>query len=293
MAEITLKRKGEIVQGVFKILLDHPNGLAVRIILEKLANSMELTDFEKSEYPNHPGVRRFERIVRFSTIGAVKAGWMVKNKGQWVLTEQGRRAYKEIKDPTDLNRKQYELYRAWKKDQPETHENVVVDSEEPSVTFEEAEENAWADIQEHLGNMNPYDLQDLVSGLLKAMEYHVYWVSPPGQDQGIDIIAYADPLGIEGSRIKVQVKRRADKIAVDGVQSFMALLGEGDVGIFVALGGFTSDAEKEARKQESRRLMLIDAEKLVDLWIEHYDDIPEKQKRLLPLRPIYYLDISE
>lgn len=38
-----------------------------------------------------------------------------------------------------------------------------------------------------------------------------------------------------------------------------------------------------------RQLMLVDARRLVDLWIEHYDAIPERQRRLLPLRPVYYL----
>ena len=37
----------------------------------------------------------------------------------------------------------------------------------------------------------------------------------------------------------------------------MAVLGEDDVGIFVALSGFTRDAEQEAR-QTHRRLTLID-----------------------------------
>ncbi|PYX23257.1 MAG: restriction endonuclease, partial [Acidobacteria bacterium] len=94
-------------------------------------------------------------------------------------------------------------------------------------------------------------------------------------------------------RIKVQVKRRADKINVDGLRAFMALLGEQDVGIFVSTGGFTSDAQVEARTKETRKLTLIDLEKLVELWIEHYDKVSEPDKRLLPLRPIYYLSPSE
>jgi hypothetical protein len=37
-----------------------------------------------------------------------------------------------------------------------------------------------AEIEEHLEQMNPYDFQDLVAGLLRALGYHVAWVSPPG-----------------------------------------------------------------------------------------------------------------
>lgn len=73
----------------------------------------------------------------------------------------------------------------------------------------------------------------------------------------------------------------------------MALLGEQDVGIFVSTGGFTSDAQVEARTKETRKLTLIDLEKLVDLWIEHYDKVSESDKRLRPLKPIHYLAPTE
>ena len=35
--------------------------------------------------------------------------------------------------------------------------------------------------------------------------------------------------------------------------------------------------------------MQYSIEKLVDLWIEHYDKVSESDKRLLPLKPIHYL----
>jgi restriction system protein len=141
--------------------------------------------------------------------------------------------------------------------------------------------------------MNPYDLQKLVAALLRAMGYHISWIAPPGPDKGIDIVAHNDPLGTTTPRIKVQVKRRADKINVDGLRSFMALLGEQDVGIFVSIGGFTSDAALEARTKETRKLTLVDLKTLVDLWVEHYDKVAESDRLFLPLRPIYYLAPSE
>ncbi len=121
------------------------------------------------------------------------------------------------------------------------------------------------------------------------MDYHVTWVAPPGPDKGVDIVAYNDPLGATGPRIKVQVKRRADNIAVQEVRSFMAVLSTNDVGIFVTTGGFTSEAQSEARQQESRRVSLLTMDDLIDLWVEHYERLPESDKQLLPLRPIYYL----
>jgi len=71
------------------------------------------------------------------------------------------------------------------------------------------------------------------------------------------------------------------------------VLGKGDVGLFVSIGGFTKDAEETVRAQEKRRLMLLDLRRLFDLWVEHYDRIPEEHRRLLPLRAIHFLAPSE
>jgi restriction system protein len=275
---------------VFKLLLAHPEGLAAKSVLEKLSDIVPPTEFEKTTYPRRPDVRRYEKIVRFSTIGPVKAGWLVKNKGLWTITDAGRRAYEQFVDPEQFMKEAGRLYRKWAAEQPQEPE-VPVDEGSPdaATTLEEAEEAAWTEIEERLEQMNPYDFQELVAGLLRAMGYHVAWVSPPGPDKGIDVIAHTDPLGIQGPRIKVQVKRRSDRTTIDGVRSLLALLGEGDVGLFISTGGFTRDAEDETRRQEKRRIMLVDLKRLFDLWVEHYNRIPEVQRRLLPIRPVYFL----
>ncbi len=294
MAEITRQRSGELLRGVFQILLDYPDGLRAKDILRRLEEMVPPTEFEASTYPNRPTVRRYEKIVRFTTIAAVKAGWLVKNKGSWSLTDAGRGAFQKFRDPEEFNREAWRLYRVWKADQPAGDlEEPEDDSSQAAATLEEAEEGAWSEIESYLEKMNPYDFQELVAGLLRGMGYYVDWVSPPGPDKGIDIVAHVDPLGVKGPRIKVQVKRRTDKATVDAIRGFMAILGDTDVGLFVCTGGFTRDAEEEARRQEKRRIMLLDLKRLFDLWTEHYDRIPETQRRLLPLRALYYLDPDE
>ena len=294
MAEITSRRRGELVRGVFQILMQNSEGLPAKDVLEKLEQVVPPTEFEKTTYPKRPDIRRYEKIVRFSTIKAVKAGWLLKDKGQWSLTEGGREAYTKFTNPEQFEREAAKLYRQWKQGQPETTEEEI-EEETPgaATTLEEAEEQAWSEIQEHLEAMNPYDFQNLVAGLLRGMGYHVAWVSPPGPDKGIDIISHSDPLGIKGPRIKVQVRRRDERTNVEGVRSFMALLASGDVGLFISTGGFTKDAEQEARNQENRRIMLVDLKRLFDLWVEHYAEIPEVNRRLLPLKSVYYLIPSD
>ena len=302
MAEITRKRVGELMRGVIKILLDSPDGLPAKEVLHRLESVVPPTEFEKSDYPKHPGIRRFEKMARFATIGPVKAGWLVKSKGHWYVTEEGKKAYNQIQDPAQFNREARRLYLQWRASQPEAITEFEEGGSEgtgplekaaEASTVEEAEETAWAEIEQYVQAINPYDLQKLVAALLRAMGYHVSWIAPPGPDKGIDILAHNDPLGTSTPRIKVQVKRRADKIRVDDLRSFMAILGEQDVGVFVSTGGFTSDAESEARTKETRKLTLVDLKKLVELWVEHYDKIAESDKLLLPLKPVYYLAPSE
>lgn len=291
MPEITQRRGGEMLRGLFELLLEHPEGLEAKVALAELARRLPPTEFEASDYPSRPGIRRYEKLVRFRTISAVKAGWMVKERGRWSLTDDGRDALARFTDPGELMREVVRLYQRWKREHRPVDEigEPAEGEEQATVTLEEAEEAAWSEIRDYLVSLPPYEFQNLVAALLRAMGYHVSWVAPPGPDRGVDIVAHTDPLGASAPRIKVQVKRRADRISAGELRSFMAVLGAQDVGIFVAAGGFTPDAEAEARSQEARRITLIDLERLFELWVEHYDRLLEEDRHLLPLRPVHYL----
>jgi restriction system protein len=293
MAEITRRRCGEMLRGLFEVLMPLADGLPAAEALEEVAKVVPPTPFELGTFKS--GGRRYEKIIRWSTVDCVKAGWLVKSHGRWTITDDGKKAYAQMPDPEVFYKRAVHLYQVWKKGQ------VELDPVDPlpdpndgngkraSITFEEAEEQAWSEIEQHFSVMPPFEFQDLVAALLRGMGYHVGWVAPAGKDGGVDITAYNDPLGTRPPRIKVQVKRQQAKVSVDGLRSFMALLGNDDVGIFVNAGGFTKDAEDEARTQASRRVTLLDLEKLVDLWKEHYRKIDEKDRRRLPLEPIYFL----
>jgi len=217
---------------------------------------------------------------------------LVKEKGLWTVTEDGKKAYQKYKEPDQFYRIAQKLYREWKLNRPDTTDVEVegkVDEKRAAITFEEAEEQAWGEIEDYLRNMNPYDFQKLVASLLKAMGYHVTWIAPPGKDGGVDVLAWNDPLGTKPPRIKVQVKREQNAVNVSVLRSFMALLGDSDVGIFVCTGGFTKDAQDEARTQQSRQVTLINLERLFELWVEHRGNLDEEARDLFPLKPIYFL----
>ena len=212
------------------------------------------------------------------------------------MTEEGKAAYARHIDPVEFMREAVRGYQAWKKaqpdedDQPGDVEPADIEGASAAVTLERAQEDAWSEIERYLRAMPPYQFQELVASLLRAMGYHVAWVAPPGKDGGTDIVAYNDPLGAQGPRIKVQVKRHnTGRVGVGDLRSFLAVLGTQDIGIFVATNGFSPDAHAEARAQDNRRLTLIDLESLFDLWVQHYDAVPELERRALPLQQVHFL----
>jgi restriction system protein len=292
MPEVTRKRTGEMLRQLFEILMP-TEGMQAREALAALEKRLTLSDYEKGEYAS--GGRRFDKIVRFATVDLVKAGWLFKEKGRWTVTVEGAKAFHEFRDPEAFYKEAVRLYHQWKETQPEDIEDVPDETTDEStakaasITLENAEEQAWAEIDQYLRTVNPYEFQEIVAALLRAMGYHISWIAPPGRDRGIDIMAASDPLGTQPPRIKVQVKRQDQAVDVDGLRSFMAVLGDGDVGIFVSIGGFTKNAAEEARHQEKRKITLLNNEQLFDLWVEYYSKLRDEDRRRLPLKSVYFL----
>ena len=294
-----------MIQTLFRILDNEADGVRAKDAILRVEQNMTLSEFEKSTFPNNPDVVRFPKILRFSTINSVKAGWLRKKNGVWSLTDEGRAALTTFPDPQDLFKESGRLYREWKSTQPDSDPGEAAPGEAAgegdagadkgllaATTLEEAEEAARRDILEYMGSLNPYDFQDLVGKLLEAMGYHVVWIAPRGKDGGLDLLAQGDTLGVNGPRIKGQVKRRpGHKTTEDELRSFLSLIEPHDVGVYISLGGFTSDAESSSRRT-SRRLTLIDGDNFLDLWVEHYRRVDQEGRELLPVKPVYFLDLD-
>ncbi|AMV10624.1 restriction endonuclease [Geobacillus thermoleovorans] len=138
-------------------------------------------------------------------------------------------------------------------------------------------------IQDKVDKLDPWQMQDLVAGLLRAMGYNVQ-VSPKGPDGGVDVLAYKDAFGFEKPIIKVQVKHRKSAASAPEIQQ---LLGANPIDancLFVSTGGFTSHAEAVAKHNSVK---LIDLEELVNLIVHWYENMPNDARALLPLQKMY------
>lgn len=132
VAEVSRDRLGQIQRAIFRVLIDYPDGLPVKELTQRAEELCPATPFEDEDYPNTPGARRYPKMQRFATITSVKAGWLVKQKGIWRLTDQGRDAYAKHPDPADFQRAAVQGYREWKAEQK-------VESYDASEEAEDAE----------------------------------------------------------------------------------------------------------------------------------------------------------
>jgi restriction system protein len=279
MADVTLNRIGELLRSVLELLWNKPEGMPAREILAFLPEITELTEYERGFSPA-TGIQRYERIVRLATIPLVKAGWLVKNsKGRWYITDEGRQACRRYPNARELYREALRLFEEARQSAPAY-----------AMTVEEAEERAWEQIHKYLLETRRTEFRVLVAELLRAMGYYVAWVAPPEKDHGqIDLVAHSDAIGSHGPRILVQVKHKGQPVTLEGVTTFLSLLGANDYGLFISSGGFTNDVMEEIRTDPTQRTTLLDLENFFDLWIEHYDKLSDEAKHRFPLKKIYFL----
>lgn len=289
------------IYAAFNLLKENGGELRGKDVVDKIRESVDFNDYEKHRYEK-TGYIRWESILHFYTIDCMKAGFLRKNKGLWILTNEGEEAIKL--GPEKLLSTATKIYREWdakrkkednSKDEEDDLPEIQTDKgQAQQAIIDQLEENAITGIRNFILRKNPYEFQDLVAALLNSMGYHISDVAKRGPDGGIDIIAYNDPLGTIQPRIIVQVKHRpSSSISSDEIQKLAGTLKRtSDVGIFVTSGDFSKPAEKEARNSREH-IELIGFDRLVSLWTEYYSKLDDEQKNMLPLQSIYFLGSND
>ncbi len=277
MSEIAPQRISEFLRVIFVRLWHEPTGLPAGEVLAHVPQATPLTESEQEVFPG-THTCRYERAVRLATIPFVKAGWMVKNKGRWSITEQGKRACQGFPSAQAFGQEAARIMAEWRESR-----SLL------SLVTEEAEEKAWEQVRTYLQELKPYEFQQLAGDLLKALGYHLTWTAPPEKERGlIDLVVHTDALGMSGPRIKVHALHTGQPVMFEGLKGFMSVLGT-DSGIFFSSGGFTPNVLEEALNQRIYRVTLIDLEHFFDLWLEYYDQLTQEARQRFPLKPVYFL----
>lgn len=236
-------------------------------------------------------------MLQFYSIDSIKAGYLIKNKGIWYLTNEGEQAMKL--GAVTLQETASNKYKEWKNSQLSgvdklTDETEVSELLDQKTKLNRLEDQALSDIKDYINSKDAYEFQQLVAALMRAMGYYTPFISPRGKDGGIDIIAFTDPLGATYPKIKVQVKHKPDSsVPVTDIRSLLGILNnDREIGLFVTSGIFTADSERAAREGK-QHVKLIDNSTFITLWREYYPKMNDEDKNLLPLKAIWFLGSND
>ncbi len=82
-------RTGKLVRKVFELLLDHPEGLAIRAVLDHIAETDKLSEKQ---------AERFEEVMR-GCVAPIKAGWLLAAGHHLTVSDTGKQAFTLYQDP--------------------------------------------------------------------------------------------------------------------------------------------------------------------------------------------------
>ncbi|MBQ8457382.1 MAG: Mrr restriction system protein [Prevotella sp.] len=277
--------------AVMKEMIRRGGSIPAKEIYPWVNDHVELTAWEK-EPAGKMGYIRWTNSFQFYSIDYQKAGFIIKKNGTWYITPEGEKALK--KNPEEVMNIANAAYHEWRRLNPKddnpteepTDETVEKDN---AVNLDLLESDARDGIRKYIISKSPYEFQDLVAALLRAMGYHTPFVAPKGKDGGIDIIAYLDPLGAQTPRIKVQVKHKPETaIGASDVRALSGVLKTGDIALFVTSGTYSTDA-RNAASGNDKFIRLIDGDDFIEMWQEYYDKMSDDDKNMLPLKRISFL----
>ncbi len=276
--------------AVMKEISRRGGSIPVKDIYPFVNENVTLTDWEREPAGKMQYIR-WTNNFQFYSIDYQKAGFIVKKNGYWYITPEGEKALK--KSPEEVMNMARTAYREWKKTreiEDETEEPTDETAEnENAMNLDLLESDAREGIRRYMISKTPYEFQDMVAALLRAMGYHTPFIAPKGKDGGIDIIAYVDPLGAQTPRIKVQVKHKPETtIGASDIRALLGVLRAGDIALFVTSGAFSQDA-KSTGTNSREFIRLIDGDEFIEMWQEYYDKMSDEDKNMLPLKRISFL----
>lgn len=88
MPQFTRERRGEYLKAAIELLNGAGGDLPSGELIKQIEQTVKPNQSEKSL--NTSGQLRWITNFRFNSVGLVKAGWVEKSKGKWILTSEGK-----------------------------------------------------------------------------------------------------------------------------------------------------------------------------------------------------------
>lgn len=135
-----------------------------------------------------------------------------------------------------------------------------------------------------------HGLSKIVDAILRAKGFTTF-VSPPGPDGGVDILASPGTLGFGSPKICVQVKSvnaPVERAVLDQLGGVMKNF-NAEYGLLVSWSGFKSSITKETAKQFFN-IRLWSHKEILEEFLRHYEQFDGDIKEMIPLKKIWVVD---
>jgi restriction system protein len=275
---------------------------AMHDVIARLADECALTEAERAELLPSGRQRRFANRVHWAKAYLFKAAIFENTRrGHFRITQRGHDVLRENPSRVDLRYltrfPEISAFRGAESTLSNDDDAVVPSDVETPVerilsAEHEIETALQADLLARLKAAPPAFFEDVVLKLLGKLGYDGRAERTGGSgDGGIDGVIDEDKLGLD--RIYVQAKRYgSNAVAAEAVRAFSGALDDAGArkGVFLTTSMFTRDALAYAQRQQSKRIVLIDGDRLTGLMILH--DVGVRVDRRVVIKKID-LDVFE
>ena len=135
-------------------------------------------------------------------------------------------------------------------------------------------------------NLDAKEFEMLVEQLLSALGFENTEVTGKPGDKGVDVTGELNVSNLATINLFVQVKRYKSKtLRANDVRKLQKAVPAGGQGALVTTTDYHQDARDAASSLQSPPVGLINGHQLVDLLIEHWDDIDPEFQEMLGLKP--------
>lgn len=142
-------------------------------------------------------------------------------------------------------------------------------------------------VLERVLQLDPAEFEILVGHLLTALGFEGSEVTGKPGDGGVDAKGELNVANLAKVKVFVQAKRyKLDaRISASTVRELRQVIPSGGQGAFITTAKFQDKATDVALDPMFPRIGLVNGHQLVDLLVEHWNDIPEEFREKLGLRP--------
>lgn len=150
-----------------------------------------------------------------------------------------------------------------------------------------AEYDAYRVVLEQVLQLDAKEFEILVAHLLTALGFEGSEVTGKSGDGGVDATGELNVANLAKVKVFVQAKRYKleARIAKTVVRQLRQAIPSNGQGAFITTADFQDGASEVALEPGFPRIGLVNGRQLVDLLVEHWDDIPQEFRERLGLRP--------